>query len=72
MKRKVGREWIECGPSHVQPSLLSVVLPSRHSSGGLDPMEERQQYGFTFPEPGKRPFQFGWKGNINTHEIPKE
>lgn len=71
MKRKVGREWIECGPCSPSHSLLSIVLPSRHTHGGVDLDDERTQQGFVFPEKGKRPFQAGGgnRDDIGTHEI---
>ena len=72
MKIKVGRKWEDMGPGHVNSSLLSSVLPSRHTHGGVSYEDEKVDNGFVFPEPGKRPFQSGGsnRSDIGTHETP--
>ena len=71
MKIKVGRKWEDAGPAHVQSTLLSIVLPSRHTHGAVDCGDEAADGGFVFSEPGKRPFQAGGcnRSDIGTHEI---
>lgn len=69
MKRKVGREWIECGPASPAHSLLSIVLAARHTQGGQQGDDEPGLYGMTMPEKGKKPMSTGGNYDIGTHEI---